>query len=137
MKRADVYRQMLRTELAPFRIQSDDDVLRVLRDSWERADGHPLGWTEAERDIRLLWSALGLLAFGHLDHVDAALQILRDRPLIVQNRSCRYYLSALGHLLPFPMSAVNEPSRALAWYMANRAKLQWSETSGSFEVRSE
>jgi hypothetical protein len=137
MNPATNYRDMLREELAPFRVRSDEDIVRVLIQSWIQADANARGWTEAERAVRLLWSALGLLAFGRLDYLERALSIIRDRPDVVRDRACMYYVSALRTVLPVPssLSPVNEPRRALDWLEANRSRLRWDEESGSFVVQ--
>lgn len=137
MNAAANYREMLRRELAPFRPRSDEDVIRVLTESWGHADASPPGWSEAERDVRLLWAALGLLAFGQLDHVERALSIIRDRPDVVRRRECMYYVSALRNVLPVPreLSPVNEPARVLDWLRGHSAELRWDDEAGAFVVQ--
>lgn len=139
---AQVYREMVREDLSFFKPVTDQDsVINALQYTWRTArnEHRDRYWPERSRVALMIWSGIGLLAYGRLDYLEETLKLIASHPDAIGHKFCRYYVSGIGRLLPIPagLSSQEDAGEILAWYRTCKGRLRWKEAVGRFELAGE
>jgi hypothetical protein len=131
-KPAQIYREMIEEEFSTLRpALAGISVTEWLQSAWElyRASQQQ---PEENRAARMVWAAVGLLAYGRTDHVEEMLKLIERFPKCTDYKACRYYVQGIKQLLPLPeeLSPTQNPRETLKWFSDNAAKLLWDEEQG-------
>jgi hypothetical protein len=133
-REVDIYREMFLKDLSMGDRLTAQQAVQSLEANWKMAQEWTVDatWSPEQRAARRIWAGIGLLVFGHMEHLVNVVRDMAQYPEAAGHKISRRYIMAIEKLVPLPvgLSLQSRPRDVLAWLEASHAQLNWDEASG-------